>query len=65
MGGNTPPLRTEHGWLTIYHGVGEDKQYRLGALLLDLQDPTRVLCRTRDWIMQPEEDYEINGPYKA
>lgn len=65
VGGNTPPIKTPHGWLTIYHGVGPDKHYRLGALLLDLEDPTIVRYRTKDWIMQPEEDYEINGPYKG
>jgi predicted GH43/DUF377 family glycosyl hydrolase len=65
VGGNTPPLKTEHGWLTIYHGVGPDKHYRLGALLLDLEDPTIVRYRSRDWIMQPEEEFEINGPYKG
>ena len=36
IGANNPPLKTPHGWLQIYHGVGADKQYRLGALLLDL-----------------------------
>ena len=36
---NTPPIKTQHGWLTIYHAVGPDKFYRLGALLLDLDDP--------------------------
>jgi predicted GH43/DUF377 family glycosyl hydrolase len=65
IGINTPPVKTRHGWLTIYHAVGSDKYYRLGALLLDLQDPTKVLARTRDWIMQPEEDYEIDGYYKG
>ena len=35
LGINTPPIKTEHGWLTIYHAVGADKYYRLGALLLD------------------------------
>ncbi len=65
MGINTPPVRTEHGWLTIYHAVGEDNYYRLGALLLDLDDPSRVLCRTPDWIMQPEEEYEMNGFYNG
>lgn len=65
IGANTPPIKTRHGWLTIYHAVGEDKFYRLGALLLDLHDPTRVLCRTRDWIMEPEEDYEIDGFYRG
>lgn len=65
VGGNTPPIRTEAGWLTLYHGVGADKHYRLGALLLDLEDPTRVVARTPDWIMQPETDYELDGPYSG
>ncbi len=65
IGGNTPPIRTEHGWLTLYHAVGPDKHYRLGALLLDLDDPTVVRHRTPDWIMQPEEPYETNGLYNG
>jgi len=65
IGINTPPIKTSHGWLTIYHAVGSDKYYRLGALLLDLNDPTRVLHRTTGWIMQPERDYEIEGYYRG
>ena len=65
IGGNTPPVRTAAGWLTIYHAVGPDKRYRLGAMLLDLEDPTRVLHRSTDWIMQPEEEYELDGPYNG
>lgn len=65
LGINTPPLKTDHGWLTIYHAVGPDKFYRLGALLLDLEDPRRVLHRTPDWLMQPEMDYEIEGYYRG
>lgn len=63
IGGNTPPLKTEAGWLTIYHAVGPDRRYRLGALLLDLEDPGKVLHRTPDWLLQPEEPYEIEGYY--
>ena len=63
IGGSTPPIRTDHGWLTIYHAVGPDKHYRLGAMLLDLDDPTKVLHRTPHWILQPEENYELNGHY--
>jgi predicted GH43/DUF377 family glycosyl hydrolase len=63
IGGNTPPIRTAHGWLTIYHAVGTDKHYRLGAMLLDLDDPSIVRYRTRDWILQPERDYETVGMY--
>lgn len=65
IGGNTPPIKTPEGWLTLYHAVGPDKHYRLGALLLDLHDPTRVLHRTPDWLMQPEEWYELEGPYQG
>jgi predicted GH43/DUF377 family glycosyl hydrolase len=65
LGINTPPIRTPQGWLTIYHAVGEDKHYRLGALLMDLEDPGRVLHRTPEWIMQPEADYEIEGFYRG
>jgi beta-1,2-mannobiose phosphorylase / 1,2-beta-oligomannan phosphorylase len=65
IGANNPPLKTEHGWLQIYHGVGADKQYRLGALLLDLADPTRVTHRTRDFIYEPEADYETSGIYNG
>jgi len=65
LGINTPPIRTPHGWFTLYHAVGEDKFYRLGALLLDLEDPARVLHRTPEWLMQPEEDYEIEGYYRG
>lgn len=63
VGGNTPPIKTEHGWLVLYHAVGSDKHYRLGAMLLDLDDPGIVRYRTRKWIFQPEEEYETNGYY--
>jgi len=65
IGGNTPPIRTEYGWLTLYHAVGADSHYRLGALLLDLDDPPRILGRTPHWILQPEEWYEIEGFYRG
>ncbi len=65
IGGNTPPIRTPEGWLTLYHAVGPDKHYRLGALLLDLDDPTVVRHRTPHWIMQPEQDYETQGFYNG
>jgi predicted GH43/DUF377 family glycosyl hydrolase len=65
MGVNTPPIKTPHGWFTLYHAVGADKYYRLGAVLLDLEHPWRVLHRTTDWLMQPETDYEIEGFYRG
>jgi predicted GH43/DUF377 family glycosyl hydrolase len=65
MGVNTPPIKTKHGWLAIYHAVGPDKYYRLGAVLLDLDNPSIVRHRTPDWLLQPEEDYEIEGFYRG
>ena len=64
-GFNTPPIRTPHGWFTIYHAVGADKFYRLGAVLLDLEDPSIVRHRTPEPIMVPEADYEIEGFYRG
>lgn len=66
IGGNTPPLKTKHGWLALYHAVGVDRKYRLGAMLLDLKDPSIVLYRSTDPILVPEEkySYEFDGPYR-
>lgn len=65
IGGNTPPIRTEHGWLHLYHAVGKDRHYRLGAMLFDLEDPSIIRYRSRDWLLQPEEKYELEGPYNG
>lgn len=56
-----PPIKTESGWVLFYHGVSEDSVYRLGAILLDLHDPTKVICRSNDPIMEPETPYELEG----
>ncbi|MFD2114572.1 glycosidase [Paenibacillus yanchengensis] len=61
IGGATPPIKTEHGWLTLYHGVDDDIVYRVGALMLDLENPEKVIARTRDFIMEPVEYYEKFG----
>lgn len=63
IGGNTPPIRTDYGWLTLYHAVGQDRHYRLGAMLLDVDDPGIVRYRTRNWLLQPEAWYELDGLY--
>lgn len=65
IGGSTPPLRTESGWLVLYHAVGPDLHYRVGAMLLDLQDPSVVSHRSPDWLMQPEAEYELDGLYQG
>ncbi len=64
VGGNTPPIKTDAGWLMIYHGVDDNFTYRIGACLLDLNDPTNILYRTKDFIMEPETEFEKNGLYK-
>lgn len=57
-----PPIKTEAGWLLIYHGVSkEDRKYRLGALLLDLHAPDKVLSRLDDPILEPSTEYENKG----
>jgi predicted GH43/DUF377 family glycosyl hydrolase len=64
IGIGPPPLRTEHGWLLIYHGVKETVAgalYRVGLALLDLDDPTRVLRRLPTWILAPRASYERSG----
>lgn len=64
LGGSAPPIRTAEGWLMLYHGVDDKLTYRVGACLLDLEDPTKVLYRTKDFIMEPETEFESNGLYK-
>jgi beta-1,2-mannobiose phosphorylase / 1,2-beta-oligomannan phosphorylase len=55
------PILTNKGWLFIYHGISSSTTYRLGAALLDLDDPTRVIARMVDPILEPAEQYEREG----
>jgi len=60
-GASAPPIKSEHGWVLFYHGTDPDDPnsgYRLGAMLLDLDDPTIILARTNQPILEPEEWYE-------
>ena len=77
VGAGPPPLKTEEGWLLIYHGVGELPKnerkikrfdgriqnviYRVGAALLDLKDPSYVIAKSTVPILQPEKEYEMFG----
>jgi predicted GH43/DUF377 family glycosyl hydrolase len=61
VGIGPPPIRTTAGWLVIYHGVDSNTVYRAGAALLDLENPRRVIARTPEPILEPEEDYERVG----
>jgi predicted GH43/DUF377 family glycosyl hydrolase len=61
IGAAATPLRTEAGWLILYHGVDEESRYCVGAMLLDLERPERVIGRSADPIMVPEAYYEKFG----
>lgn len=61
IGAGPSPIKTKKGWLLIYHGVSTDKIYRAGAALLDLDDPRKVIARTKQPILEPVEDYEKIG----
>jgi predicted GH43/DUF377 family glycosyl hydrolase len=64
IGIGPPPLRTERGWLVIYHGVKETVAgaiYRVGLALVELDEPTRVLGRAAAWVFGPQEPYERQG----
>ncbi len=56
-----PPIKTEKGWLVIYHGIDKRMVYRLGYLLLDLENPRKVLYRSQNPIFGPREKYELSG----
>ena len=61
VGIGPPPIKTERGWLILYHGVSIDYIYRAGAMLLDLENPSRVLARTKEPILEPQMDFERQG----
>ena len=61
IGAGAPPIKTKHGWLIIYHGVSKNMTYSAGAALLDLNEPIKILGRTKRPILQPEETYEKYG----
>jgi len=59
------PIKTDYGWLTFYHAMDNDwSKYKVGAMLLDLNDPTRVLVRATEPVLEPNERYENDG-FKA
>ena len=64
IGLSPPPLKTDHGWLILYHSVrttASGSIYRLGLALLDLDNPRRVLKRSSEWLVSPSEPYERFG----
>jgi predicted GH43/DUF377 family glycosyl hydrolase len=61
VGAGAAPIRTEAGWLEIYHGADANHRYCLGAVLLDLQDPSIVLARSETPLLEPMAEYEKRG----
>jgi predicted GH43/DUF377 family glycosyl hydrolase len=61
VGAAAPPIKTKDGWVMLYHGISEDNVYRVGAVLLDLKQPLKIIARTDNPIFEPETDYEKNG----
>lgn len=61
IGASLVPIRVDDGWLELYHGADRTNRYGMGALLLDPEDPARLLARTPDPLLVPEVDYERSG----
>ena len=63
IGAGAPPIKTADGWLLIYNGVDErdPSRYKIGAMLLDLKAPTKVLFRSKEPILEPLAWYENEG----
>jgi predicted GH43/DUF377 family glycosyl hydrolase len=61
IGAGSPPLKTQSGWLEFYHGVDQNERYCMGALLLDINDPSKIIARSGEPILQPTTEYETKG----
>ena len=64
IGPGAPPFKTDNGWLHIYHGVFKTMAgavYRLGAVLHSLNDPAKIIGVSDQWILQPEDSWEVSG----
>jgi predicted GH43/DUF377 family glycosyl hydrolase len=63
MSMGSAPIKTDKGWLAIYGAVDkrDSSRYKIGAMLLDLRDPSKVIARSRKPILSPDEWYENNG----
>ncbi|MBI2587346.1 glycosidase [Candidatus Amesbacteria bacterium] len=61
VGVGAPPIKCPFGWILFYHGVDKNKVYRLGITLLDLHDPSLVIARTAEPVLEPQTSWEKNG----
>ncbi|OHA07515.1 MAG: hypothetical protein A2934_03635 [Candidatus Sungbacteria bacterium RIFCSPLOWO2_01_FULL_47_10] len=62
-GVGAPPIRTREGWLVLYHAmdVNDPGKYKLGAMILDVNDPSKIIYRSNEPILEPQEWYENEG----
>jgi predicted GH43/DUF377 family glycosyl hydrolase len=61
VGAGAAPIKTKEGWLEIYHGADDKHRYSLGAVLLDLEHPNKVLARSHEPLFEPMATYELTG----
>jgi len=64
IGPGATPIKTDRGWLHIYHGVFatmDGAVYRLGVALHDLHDPSKIIGVSDEWILQPQDPWEVTG----
>lgn len=61
IGGGLVPIKTDKGWLEIYHGATKENRYCMGAVLLDLNDPSKIIGKSINPIMEPNASYEKQG----
>ena len=65
IGAGSQPIKTKYGWLMIYHGIDSHLVYRLGTMLVDLDDPGRILYRSPNPVLSPETEYEVGEKGKS
>lgn len=61
VGAGAPPIETSRGWLNVYHGVDHTHTYRLGLALHDLDDPSIIIKRQEECLLEPELEWELKG----
>ena len=61
IGGSVPPIKTDKGWLLLYHAVDDNFVYRGSVALLDLDNPSKVIARIPYPLLEPQEEYELYG----
>jgi predicted GH43/DUF377 family glycosyl hydrolase len=64
VGAGGPPIETDRGWLHVYHGATAESRYALGVMLFALDDPSTLLARSREPVMEASAPYEASGFFK-